>query len=110
MTIKAYKLAVRKDELQTTELTVPAWELPILQAIYTEEAVSLVGETQRPDVPPDAVTEFARLERRYRQMQNEDGSKGPHYVQAVYGQLALGQANLRRAIEEATVKDADALV
>lgn len=110
MTIKATTLEIRKDELQTSQLTVPAWELPILQAMYGEEAIKVLSEVQRPDTPPDAQTEFVRLERRYKQMMNEDGSKGPHYVQAVYGQLVLGVANLKRAIDQSTVTDAAALV
>lgn len=97
---------IRRNELQTTRRTVPLWELPLLQAIHGAEAVSEVGDEVVEMDPPAANTEFTRLSNRYKQMEEDDGSKGPFYVVAVYGQFGVGTQALARAIEASVAREA----
>jgi len=97
-------LLVRDAALHIPE-TVAAWELPILEAVF--ESVKVNGEFLVTRDAPEVEDEFMRLNNRYGRSENEDGSKGLPYVEAVYGQHGIGHARLAEAIKAATV-EADA--
>ena len=65
---------------------------------------------------PVAEEEYTRLENRYRQSTNEDGSKGLPFVAAVYGQYQNGIRELQKAIDASVIEqvstpvDADSLL
>ena len=103
--IKGYILRVRRNESVTTETAFPQWERPIMEAVHPETTV--VREVDINRAAPSAEEEFMRLENRYRQMTNEDGSKGSSFVSAIYGHAnGGGIQRLQEAIDAATVSDA----
>lgn len=99
------KVMIRRSELQTAPDIVPAWELPILEALHDD--VTETGEILLDRDPPGAEDEYKRLENRYPRVINEDGSKGLPLVAAVYGQFNIGVATLKRLIDAATVNVGD---
>jgi hypothetical protein len=102
--LKYIKAHVRISELHTQPVTVPAWELPILQIVHSGEGdVTVVGENLVDRLPPEANDEFTRLANRYGNTRTEDGSIGVPYVVSVYGQFGIGNAALAKAIAAATV-------
>lgn len=106
--LKRLKVSVRRSELQTTHTDIPAWELPVLRVVYPEkDAVQVLGEIIVNREPPVAQAEFERLQRRYGRIENDDGSKGAAYVDAVFGQFGVGTANLEREIAKAVVQQVE---
>jgi hypothetical protein len=100
--IKGYLLRVRRNESVTIEAAFPAWERHILESVHPE--TSIVREVLMDRAAPSAEEEFVRLENRYRQTTNEDGSKGSSFVAAIYGHAnGGGIPKLQAAIDEATV-------
>jgi len=95
-------IVVRDAALQIPQ-NVPAWELPILEAVHT--TVTVTGESLFDREPPAAEDEFVRLRTKYGRSENEDGSKGLPFVEAVYGQHGIGIGRLRDAIKAATVEE-----
>lgn len=95
---------VRINECHTVRRCVPLWELPLLQAMHGVESVTEVGEEDIERKVPDAEQEFTRLGSRYKNMKNEDGSKGSLFVVGVYGQF--GVKALKGAIDSSIVQDA----
>ncbi len=105
--IKGYLLRVRRNESVTIESAFPAWERHILESVHPE--TSVVREIEMNRAPPPAEEEFVRLENRYRQTTNEDGSKGSSFVAAIYGHAnGGGIQKLQAAIDAATLSDAPA--
>lgn len=106
--IRFKKASIRHNELSTLHVDVPAWELPVLQAVHGGSVVE-TGEFLVDRDPPSAADEFERLTNRYKEAPGEDGSisKLP-FVAAVYGQFNIGVTALTAAIREATVVKAPA--
>jgi len=99
--IKYVTADIQINELHTQRVEVPAWEVPVLEAVHGA-SVSVTSERLFDRPAPGAEDEFRRLANRYREATNEDGSKGIPYVASVYGQFGVGTANLGRAIAAAT--------
>lgn len=104
MSIKYVSVKIPRSELCTIQEDVPAWEVPILQALHDQATV--VGATTREVETPEAADEYARLEQRYPRSVTDDGSIGMPVVAAVYGQHAPGVANLARTIAVSVVTGA----
>lgn len=83
-------------------LQIPAWEVPVLQAVHPEstEVGDIVREKK---VAPNSNAEHARLVALYGAETTEGGSRGLNYVDAVYGQHAAGLARLREAMQAAVL-------
>ena len=94
------RLRVRLSELHTQNITVPAWEAPVVQAVHGESVESL-GETVHERAEVDVHDEFARLANKYREP--EPGQ--PPFVAAVYGSFGPGLTALTRAVNEAVVEE-----
>ena len=111
--IRYVRLNIRRSELHTVEVAVPAWEVPIIEAMHGkpdegETAVTVLGDTLIEKKPPRPADEYTRLANRYKDAKNDDGSKSLPYVSAVYGQFGVGQGALASAIRAATVELSDA--
>lgn len=99
-TIKNHVLDIRKNELMTIQVTVPAWEGPVLQAVHGEE-VQFVKEVDIIRDPPiSAIDEYDRLANKY-----TDEADRPPFVHAVYGAFAPGVAALQKAMDAAITED-----
>lgn len=102
--IKTVSVDIRRNEMTTIHVIVPAWEFPILQALYGRVKVEKKGEDVKElDSVPNAEVEFDRLGARYGRERREDGSLGMPLVEAVYGQFQPGLMNLERSIDAAKV-------
>src|SRR4051812_24719183 len=102
--IKTTTVDIRRSELTTVSATVPAWELPILQALHGRTNVQVTGQgTKDVETLPETETEFERLTARYGRERREDGSLGMPLCEAVYGQFQPGIMNLQRNIDAATI-------
>ncbi|MDE2098508.1 MAG: hypothetical protein KGL39_14740 [Patescibacteria group bacterium] len=80
---------------------VPAWEVPVLQAVHPEttEIEDIVHE-----VPSLSVSsEMARLQLAYGGEQKDGKFTGIPYADSVYGQNAVGLRALRAAIQESVL-------
>lgn len=119
---KYIDIELRTSELTTFPRSIPAWELPVLELVHNGGAVKVVGESLRSakvlkrhkdgstsmiEKIPTGATEFERLTKRYRRSQTEDGGVGPAFVDLIYGQFGVGELNLQRAIDAATVEVPD---
>lgn len=110
--IRYVRLSVRRSELHTAEITVPAWELPLVEAVHGSRdegstAVTVLGDVFVEREAPNAGDEFVRLSNRYKLAKNEDGSPSLPFVAAVYGQFGVGTAALASAIRNATVESSE---
>lgn len=103
MKVKLHVVDIRRSELSTTRVTVPAWELPILQAVHGAVGVTPVEEKIVEAETPEAEAEFMRLTGRYGYGRNKDGSRGALFAEAVYGQHQAGIMNLQRQMDAAVV-------
>lgn len=102
--IKTTIVDIRRSEMTTVRVTVPAWELPILQALHGRVAAAVIGDgTPMAREVPNVETEFERLCARYGRERREDGSLGMPLCEAVYGQFQPGLMNLQRSIDAATL-------
>lgn len=93
---------VLKDRANIAHIRVPAWEVPILDAVHgggVSEVRDLVEE--RPAPSSDA--EYERLGAVYGNSVTDDGAQGPPYVAAVYGSMGEGRRRLRAAMQEAVL-------
>ena len=99
--LKYVDLLLKRDSALHIPETVGAWEVPILEAVFPEVEVKREFLITRD--APVVEDEFARLSNRYGRSENEDGSKGLPFVEAVYGQHGIGHNRLKAAIEAATV-------
>jgi hypothetical protein len=95
--VKYSTVEIRLNETMTVHRTVYAWEVPILQAMH--DSVKPVRDNfVAVSVIPAPDTEYNRLSEVYKTVTNDDGSKGPTYVSAVYGNFGPGTQTLRKAI------------
>jgi hypothetical protein len=99
---KFVEILIKRDAILAIPAKVATWELPIIEAAH--EGVEVVSEFVFDRPPPDVKDEFERLSQRYGRSENEDGSRGLPYVQAVYGQHGVGLGRLADAIKAATVE------
>jgi hypothetical protein len=100
-----YKMIeIRLSELQTLQLSIPTWELPVLAAVHAGAEITDRGEEMIEREPPEAGDEYRRLAIRYRNSRTEDGGIGPPFVAIVYGQFGVGTQKLADAIKAATVE------
>jgi hypothetical protein len=99
---KFVEILIKRDAILAIPAKVATWELPIIEAAH--EGVEVVSEFTFDRPPPDVTDEFERLSQRYGRSENEDGSRGLPYVQAVYGQHGVGLGRLADAIKAATVE------
>lgn len=99
--LRYLNVTVHRHELHKQPVTVPAWEVPLLESLYAGIEVGGEVEVNRP--APDAQTEYERLERKYREYRDENGDHtGESVVGAVYGRFQQGVNALGRAIADAT--------
>lgn len=101
MKVKMQTVDVRRSELTTIRVTVPAWELPVLQALHGATKVTPVSESLVEAQTPDADTEYQRLSGRYGRERLPDGSLGGVIAESVFGQFQPGIMNLQRSIDAA---------
>lgn len=95
------KAIVHRHELHRQPVTVPPWEIPLLESLF--QGVEVVGEIEVKREAPDAAAEYERLERKYREYRDENGDyTGESVVGAVYGRFQQGVNALGRAIADAT--------
>lgn len=103
MKIKYYDVLVKMNESQTTHISIPAWELPVIQAVHSDglggSGVEVVGEKIVSRELPSPDQEFARLANRYKNGKTADGSQGPRYVAMVYGEFAIGISKLAQVMQ-----------
>lgn len=102
MAIQFITLRIRRSELSTLEESYPAWEAPLIEALF--EQTTKIGEHTVDRDPPDTADEYLRLENRYSRPAGEDGTPGLPLVASIYGSHAPGIANLKRAIADAVVE------
>lgn len=88
---------------------VPAWELPVLQAVWGDGVTELRDIIVEIVKPPTSQGEFDRLARVYSFERDEGGSKGMPFVEAVYGQHGAGVGRLKAAML-ASIADQSAVV
>lgn len=98
MTIKYAKLTVNKGPMEKIARCVPLYEIPLLRAIHGDTSVQILEEIEREGDAPDAMEEFARFARVYR----DHPKAGVPIVEYVYGRPTTGA--LERAIESSVVK------
>lgn len=97
-------LIVQLNKLHRQKMTVPPWELPILQAIHGEKECELIGE-EFVDTPyPDPSDEYQRLTLRYK-APAEDPEKP--YVGQLFGLGPVGINRLGDLIAEAEANEVE---
>lgn len=103
MSLKYVHAIVKVSEAHVQPVTVPVWELPILEAIHAGAVET--RDTLLVDRPvPDNCDEFTRLAQRYGNVTADDGSLTTlPYVASVYGQFGVGTDRLAKAIADATI-------
>lgn len=99
---RAVTLTIRRDELTTFDRTVPAWEVPLLEAQFAEIVVKDPDAVISFPNPIDAQDEMVRLEQRYRHV-TEGGDPGVPLVAQVYGQHNVGLRALAGEIQAAAI-------
>lgn len=95
--LKYIRAKIRLSELHSQNVTVPAWELPLLQAIHGT-GVREIGDVHVDRPAPAAADEFARLAGKYRHPENTPDNP---YVAQVYGAFGPGVARLQQEIDKA---------
>lgn len=98
---------IRVNEATAVRRIVPAWELPILQAVHGTDG-TIAGEELIERDPPAPHAEMERLTKRYKNTRDEDGRPGAPWVEGVYGSGRHGLQQLAAAIKQATVEGAEA--
>lgn len=101
MKIKVKCVDIRRSETTVIRVEVPAWELPLLEALHGKTALTPAGDRVIEGDVPEATAEFERLSARYGAELNKDGSRGMIIAEAVYGQFQPGIMNLQRSIDAA---------
>lgn len=98
---------VLKDRANIARIRVPAWEVPILEAVHAG-GVAFVRDIVEERASPSSDSEYDRLQTIYGNSSTEDGAQGPPYVAAVYGSMGEGRRRLREAMQGAVLpKDSE---
>lgn len=103
--IKYLVIDVKISDHQTQRVTEPEWVLPILGAIHggARGEPEVIEEVLIDKEAPDATVEYERLSKRYRNVQNDDGSQGISFCAAVYGAFGIGSRALGESIKRSIV-------
>jgi hypothetical protein len=94
---------VERSEHLSIPVTVPEWEVPILQFVHSAERVVINSTVHRDVEAPRADHEYERLERCY----GADVKTERAFVAEIYGQPPIGHKGLEAAIKAASVPDKD---
>lgn len=98
MKIQYKKIEVRMQSgASIVQIDVPGWAVPIIQAIHPE--VTEIKDIVVDRDPPSVSREMQRLKTTYGAEREEGGFTGVAYVEAVYGQHAIGMNALKRAMQ-----------
>lgn len=97
MKVRHVKVEVTLNKMSKHEVTVPEWELPVLQAQWGSAVVILDDNILIDRKLPEPNDEFARLAQRYGPKHEETP-----YIAGVYGNFGPGVNALRTAIIEST--------
>ena len=104
MKVQLCSLIVVRDPLMKVPRTIPAWELPILEAMYgqgnLEDVSFFVGEVDHV-LPPDE--EFDRLCKS--KVYGSDKEVNLPFAQVVYGRGSVGVQKLAQAMQAALATD-----
>lgn len=95
--LKYIQATIRLSEMHTQNISVPAWEFPVVQAVHGN-GVKETGTVTVDRPVPAASDEFQRLANKYRA---PAGSPDTPYVAQVYGAFGPGLANLQKEIDRA---------
>jgi hypothetical protein len=87
---------IYRDVMTSPVVTIPAWEVPVLEAKVGNELVEIERFVEEREVDPGV--EYGRLERLY----GEDPKTGISYVERVYGQFRDGR--FLKALQDGGVK------
>jgi hypothetical protein len=98
---------IRRSENTTIRKDVPAWEVPVLEAVHGDVTVIDDLSVSSP-IGPNANDEYMRLSNLYKNTKNEDGSQGVPFVAAVYGQFQQGIEALGEAIAKSVSAEENA--
>lgn len=101
MKYRFYNVLIIRDAHFHIPRVVSEWELPILEAVHTEQNVEKGEEFEREMGVIDVASERARLERLYKR----DEETKDVYVEAVYGKGSNCLKGLQRAIDNACVDE-----
>ena len=95
------KVNILRDETTAILHLVAEWEIPLLEAKYGDERLSLgeLVEAKNREWPMDAKSEFQRLASQYGRTGTGDNALS--FVERVYGGGSVGVKNLERAMKEA---------
>lgn len=94
-----------RSEASTVRLSIPPWELPVLQAVHTPERLTVVGQRMVDRAPPEAGVEYDRLAEKYKSLNSAEGEV--KFVEMAYGLPPRGVQTLAQAIRDA-VREAEA--
>jgi hypothetical protein len=102
------QIILRRDTNTVPMLTVPEWEVPILEFRYDPENIERTGEVVLIDREyPSAEFEFDRLVRAY----GSDAKSGVPHAAAVFGQGSIGIKTLKRImLDERDIEREERLV
>lgn len=108
MKFKRVEVRIRmRDGATVIQRRVPAWEVPVLEAVHPETSVvngDLVGESE--DGKPLSVqSEVDRLTASYGYERDTNGTAGGTYFAAAYGAAGAGYQALKRAMQNAVLPD-----
>lgn len=100
-TVLFHEVLVTRDANTIIPRQVAAWELPVLQELYPDGNVQVIGDIHREFDMPDLEPEMARLSRMYGA---DEETKTP-FVEITYGRSAIGMKQLKRAMEQSVVEE-----
>jgi hypothetical protein len=104
MKLRYKKIEVRMQQgASIVQIDVPEWTVPVIQAIHPE--VTEISDVVVDMPTPSVSREMNRMKVTYGAEREEGGFTGIAYVEAVYGQNALGLAALKRAMQAAVLPD-----
>lgn len=91
---KYAQVALNRSETTKLTISVPPWEVPVMQAVHGSDVCQVVGEVEVRRELPDADSEFVRLTNRYK----DEKKSGQQFVEIVYGVGSRGVEALRKEI------------
>lgn len=106
MRIRYFRCCVVRDAMMKIPREGPAWELPVLKAMYgagnLEDVQYFEVDAPEPLPPGD---ELMRLTKAYGREKRGDGSAGDDYATIAYGRGDVGESALQSFMEKAIVTD-----